>query len=65
MTATTREQLRRLKNTVMGVSHRLTVLSRSADVPAPSAGSLADIAQDLAVAAERIDRLLSALDRER
>ena len=65
MTGEIREQLRRLKNTVMGASHRLSRLAASGELPDPAAASLAELAGDLAKTAQRLERLLSALSPDR
>jgi copper homeostasis protein CutC len=54
------EQLRRLKNTVMGAGHRLSLLA-GAGVSAKTAAELAAISRELAEAAQRLDRLLAGL----
>jgi hypothetical protein len=55
----TYEQLRRLKNTVMGAGHRLSLLTRSGRLAGSEAEALAAIAADLAAAAQRLERLLA------
>jgi hypothetical protein len=62
VTAETREQVRRLKNTVMGVSNRLSLLARSAEVTGPASAGMAELAVDLARVADRLERLLSGVD---
>ncbi len=54
------EQLRRLKNTIMGAGHRLSIVARSGDVSAEEARVLAQMAAELATAAQRLERLLVA-----
>ncbi len=54
------EQLRRLKNTVMGAGHRLSLLTRSGQLAASEAEALAALAAELAAAAQRLERLLAA-----
>ncbi len=56
----TYEQLRRLKNTVMGAGHRLSLLARSGRLARPEAEAVAAIAAGLATAAQRMERLLAA-----
>lgn len=65
MTGATREQVRRLKNTVMGASHRLSLLAGSGELPEGAAAALAELAGELVGAAQRLERLLSALERDR
>jgi hypothetical protein len=60
-----RERLRRLKNTIMGASHRLSIFGSSTGMPAAEALTLAELAADLAAAAQRLERLLSGLDADR
>jgi hypothetical protein len=59
------EQLRRLKNTVMGAAHRLSLLDRSDGFPADAAGELESIIQQLNDAVARLERLLTGLRRDR
>lgn len=59
------EQLRRLKNTVMGAGHRLSLLSTSADLSERDATQLASISRELGDAAQRLERLLAGLRRDR
>lgn len=54
------EQLRRLKNTVMGAGHRLSLIAGTG-VSAKTAAELAAISRDLAEAAQRLERLLAGL----
>jgi hypothetical protein len=61
----TEEQLRRLKNTVMGAGYRLSQLAQSGDLHAGAAAELASIARDLTEAAGRLERLLATLQRDR
>jgi hypothetical protein len=61
----TDEQLRRLKNTVMGAAHRLSLLARSDAFPADAAGELGSITQQLNDAVARLERLLTGLRRDR
>jgi hypothetical protein len=55
------EQLRRLKNTVMGASHRLSLLGGSDAISTQTAAELAAISRDLGDAAQRLERLLARL----
>lgn len=55
------EQLRRLKNTVMGASHRLSLLARAGALPDEASADLTAISQALAQCAERLERLLAGL----
>jgi hypothetical protein len=59
------EQLRRLKNTVMGAGYRLSQLAQSGELHAGAATELASITQDLNEAAARLERLLARLQRDR
>jgi hypothetical protein len=59
-----REQLRRLKNTIMGAGHRLSLLGGSPEVPAAQARTLSELAGQLARTAQRLERLLSGLDAD-
>ena len=61
--STTEEQLRRLKNTVMGAGYRLSQLAQSGEVGAAAVTELASIARDLNEAAARLERLLATLQR--
>ncbi len=61
----TEEQLRRLKNTVMGAGYRLSQLAESDELQAGAATELAAIARDLNEAAGRLERLLATLQRDR
>lgn len=61
----TEEQLRRLKNTVMGAGYRLSQLAQSGELPPGSATELAAITRDLNEAAGRLERLLATLQRDR
>jgi len=54
------EQLRRLKNTVMGAAHRVLELSPTFG---PDAAELQDVSRELAAAAQRLERLLLTLRR--
>jgi len=64
-TPPTEEQLRRLKNTVMGVGYRLSELARSGELHAGAATELASITRELNEAVGRLERLLAALHRDR
>jgi hypothetical protein len=64
-TPPTEEQLRRLKNTVMGVGYRLSELARSGELQAGAATELASITRELNEAVGRLERLLAALHRDR
>jgi hypothetical protein len=59
------EQLRRLKNTVMGAGFRLSRLAQSGELHAAAATELASITRDLNEAAARLERLLATLKRDR
>ena len=62
---TTAEQLRRLKNTVMGAGYRLSQLAQSAELQPGASTELAAITRDLNDAAGRLERLLATLQRDR
>jgi hypothetical protein len=57
------EQLRRLKNTVMGAGYRLSQLAQSGELQAGAATELASITRDVNEAAARLERLLATLKR--
>lgn len=59
------EQLRRLKNTVMGAGYRLSQLAQSGELQAGASRELALITRDLNEAAGRLERLLATLQRDR
>ena len=61
----TEEQLRRLKNTVMGAGYRLSQLAQSGELNAGATTELAAITRDLNEAAGRLERLLATLQRDR
>jgi hypothetical protein len=61
----TEEQLRRLKNTVMGAGYRLSQLAQSGELHAGATTELAAITRDLNEAAGRLERLLATLQRDR
>jgi hypothetical protein len=61
----TEEQLRRLKNTVMGAGYRLSQLAQSGELHAGASSELASITRDLNEAAGRLERLLATLQRDR
>jgi len=61
----TEEQLRRLKNTVMGAGYRLSQLAQSGELHAGASTELASITRDLNEAAGRLERLLATLKRDR
>jgi hypothetical protein len=61
----TEEQLRRLKNTVMGAGYRLSQLAQSGELQAAAATELASITRDLNQAAARLERLLATFQRDR
>ena len=64
-TPPTEEQLRRLKNTVMGAGYRLAQLAQSGDLHAGAATELASITRELNEAVGRLERLLATLQRDR
>ena len=55
------EQLRRLKNTVMGAGHRLSLLAKSGELGAEAGRELSEISNELAEAARRLGQLLAAM----
>jgi hypothetical protein len=59
------EQLRRLKNTVMGAGHRLSLLAQSGELGADAGRELGEISFELAEAARRLGQLLAAMRLER
>jgi hypothetical protein len=61
----TEEQLRRLKNTVMGAGYRLSQLAQSGELQAGASKELASITRELNEAAGRLERLLATLQRDR
>jgi hypothetical protein len=61
----TEEQLRRLKNTVMGAGYRLAQLAQSGDLHAGASTELASITRELNEAVGRLERLLATLQRDR
>jgi hypothetical protein len=61
----TEEQLRRLKNTVMGAGYRLSQLAQSGELHAGASTELASITRDLNEAVGRLERLLATLQRDR
>ena len=60
----TEEQLRRLKNTVMGAGYRLSQLAQSGELHAGASTELAAITRDLNEAVGRLERLLATLQRD-
>lgn len=64
-TVAAEEQLRRLKNTVMGAGYRLSRLAQSGEFHPGAATELASITRDLNEAAARLERLPAALNRDR
>ena len=54
------EQLRRLKNTIMGASHRLTLLAELPEL-ARESDALREIAADLQSNVEQLERLLASV----
>jgi hypothetical protein len=61
----TEQQLRRLKNTVMGAGYRLSQLAQSGELQLGAATELAAITRDLNETAARLERLLATLQRDR
>jgi hypothetical protein len=58
------EQLRRLKNTVMGASHRLHQMAQSGEWDRGAVAELAAITRELDQAVGRLERLLAVLRRD-
>ena len=59
------EQLRRLKNTVMGAGYRLGQLARSGELGEEATGELTTISRALTDAALRLERLLASVRQRR
>jgi hypothetical protein len=59
--AAAEEQLRRLKNTVMGAGYRLSQMAQSGELHAGASTELASISRDLNEAVARLERLLAIL----
>jgi hypothetical protein len=59
--AAAEEQLRRLKNTVMGAGYRLSQMAQSGELHAGASTELASISRDLNEAVGRLERLLATL----
>lgn len=59
------EQLRRLKNTIMGVSYRLQRLAESRTLPAEARPRITALAADLAESSRRLGSLLAVLGQAR
>lgn len=55
----TREQLRRLKNTVMGASHRLSLIGRSGEFDPEASKELRTISAELTDVVQRLERVLA------
>lgn len=55
------EQLRRLKNTIMGAGYRLGQLARSGELGEPEVAELTAISRSLTDAALRLERLLTSV----
>ena len=53
-----REQLRRLKNTLMGAGHRLELLAGDPDYPSDVRAGLLSLALELRATVSRFDQLL-------
>ena len=58
------EQLRRLKNTVMGASYRLRQMAQTGDWHGGVAAELTSITRELDEAVGRLERLLNVLRRD-
>jgi hypothetical protein len=58
------EQLRRLKNTVMGASHRLRLMAESGEWRGGTVAELTAVTRDLDEAVGRLERLLAVLRRD-
>lgn len=59
-----REQLRRLKNTVMGAGNRLNLLGRSGELGPQAETELRAMAAELSDVARRLERILTGLREE-
>jgi type II secretory pathway predicted ATPase ExeA len=59
------EQLRRLTNTVMGVSHRLSLLAGQRELDPSDARQLEQLAAELSRAAERLRHLVASRRADR
>lgn len=59
----TAEQLRRLKNTVMGVSYRLQRMAADPQIPLHLRGEMRALAAELAANSQRLGGLLAVLDQ--
>ncbi len=60
----THEQLRRLKNTVMGAGNRLSLLGRSGELGPQAETELRLMAAELSQVARRLERILTGLREE-
>jgi hypothetical protein len=60
MNAAPWEQLRRLTNTVMGASHRLSIVARQGGLDSSGARELEQVASELSRAAQRLRRLMDS-----
>ncbi|MDQ6884066.1 MAG: hypothetical protein M3077_07495 [Candidatus Dormibacteraeota bacterium] len=58
------EQLRRLKNTVMGAANRLSLVGRSGELTPEALRELTAVSAELAQAAMRLERLLQRLRQD-
>lgn len=61
--APSEEQLRRLKNTVMGASHRLRQMAESGEWQGGAVAELTAVTRELDEAVGRLERLLAVLRR--
>ena len=59
----TPEQLRRLKNTIMGAGNRLSLLGRSGELDPDASKELRTIAAELTDVVQRLERVLSRTRR--
>ncbi|GAC1481251.1 MAG: hypothetical protein PVSMB9_06430 [Candidatus Dormibacteria bacterium] len=60
----TPEQLRRLKNTIMGAGHRLSMLGRSGELDPDASKELRTISAELADVVRRLERVLTRTRRD-
>ena len=58
------EQLRRLKNTVMGAGHRLSLLGRSGELDPEASKELRTISAELTDVVQRLERVLARTRRD-
>jgi hypothetical protein len=64
-TTSSEEQLRRLKNTIMGAGYRLGQLARSSELNEQAVEELTAVSRSLTDAALRLERLLAGVRNRR